>query len=189
MRKFLQFGVLVSAGIGMLAAQWMNLPVERPQSVQHGMTPADMERIRNAEVEIERDKLDERAARQVLVSAGRGCEPFAGVAASYARRHNLPPRLVAAQIVVESSCQPSVVSPAGATGLMQVMPSVWRQYSRAELMNPEKNIAAGTEILGHYCGHAGSYRGGLRLYFGATTGSDQADIYADKVLAIAGRRN
>jgi len=72
---------------------------------------------------------------------------------------------------------------------MQVMPTVWKQYSRQELMNPEKNIAAGTKILGQYCGQAGSYRGGLRLYFGATAGSDQADIYADKVLAIAGRKN
>ena len=96
---------------------------------------------------------------------------------------------MAGAIVVESSCNPSVVSKAGATGLMQVMPSVWRQYSRAELKNPEKNIAAGTEILGHYCGQAGSYRGGLRLYFGATAGSDEADLYADKILAIAGRRN
>ena len=72
---------------------------------------------------------------------------------------------------------------------MQVMPSVWRQYSRQELMNPEKNIEAGTKILGHYCGRAGSYRGGLRLYFGATTGSERADLYADRVLAIAGRKN
>ena len=72
---------------------------------------------------------------------------------------------------------------------MQVMPTVWKQYSRQELMNPEKNIAAGTKILGQYCGQAGSYRGGLRLYFGVSADSDQADIYADKVLAIAGRKN
>jgi len=173
----------------MLAVQWLNLPVERAKFRAEPLTVAKLENIRNAENEVKRNQSDERAARQVLVSFGPRCAVLASLAAMSARRHNLPPRLVAAQIVVESTCRPAIISKAGATGLMQVMPSVWRQYSRAELMNPEKNIAAGTEILGHYCGHAGSYRGGLRLYFGATTGSEQADIYADKILAIAGRRN
>ena len=189
MRKILQFGALVAAGTGMLAAQWLNLPVERAEFRAEPLTVLKLESIGNAEKEIRQYQLDERAARAVLVPYGERCAALSFIAASNARRHNLPPRLVAAQIVVESSCNPSVVSKAGATGLMQVMPSVWRQYSRAELKNPEKNIAAGTEILGQYCGQAGSYRGGLRLYFGATAGSDEADLYADKILAIAGRRN
>ena len=172
----------------MLAAQWLNLPVERAEFRAEPLTVARMESTIDAEAEFRRNQVDERAARAVL--AGFACgEEIPRSVARNAHAHNLPARLVAAQILVESSCQPSVVSPAGATGLMQVMPTVWKQYSRQELMNPEKNIAAGTKILGQYCGQAGSYRGGLRLYFGATAGSDQADIYADKVLAIAGRKN
>ena len=189
MRKLIQFGAMIAAGTGMLAAQWLNLPVERAEFRAEPLTVLKLESIGNAEKEIRQYQLDERAARAVLVPYGERCAALSFIAASNARRHNLPPRLVAGTIVAESSCNPSAVSKAGATGLMQVMPSVWRQYSRAELMNPEKNIAAGTEILGHYCGHAGSYRGGLRLYFGATAGSDEANIYADKVLAIAGRKN
>ena len=189
MRKFIQVGAMVAAGTGMLAMQWLNMPVERAKLRTEPLTVAKMESIRNAENEIRRHQSDERAARAVLVSYGPRCEALSGFAAMSARRHNLPPRLVAAQIVVESSCQPSVVSPAGATGLMQVMPSVWRQYSRDELMNPEKNIAAGTRILGQYVHDGGSQREGLRRYFGVTDGSDNADAYADKVLALAGRIN
>lgn len=56
-------------------------------------------------------------------------------------------------------------------------------------MNPERNADVGADILARYVREGGSTREGLRRYFGVTPGSDQADIYADKVLAIAGRKN
>lgn len=188
MRKILQFGALVAAGTGMLAAQWLNLPVERAEFRAEPLTVAKLESIRNAENEIRGRELDERAARAVLVPYGERCAALSFIAASNARRHNLPPRLVAGTIVAESSCNPSAVSKAGATGLMQVMPSVWRR-SRHELLNPERNADIGADILARYVRQTGSEREGLKRYFGCTDGSDQANIYADRVLAIAGRKN
>jgi soluble lytic murein transglycosylase-like protein len=189
MRKFLQFAVLVSAGTGMLAAQWYNLPVERANFRATPLTVADMERIVNAEKQIKQRQSDERAARAVFIPYGAGCERFSGIVSSTARKHNLSPRLMAAQIVVESGCKSAVVSPAGAVGLMQVeCRHTWRQYSRQELMNPARNADVGADILSGYIRQTGSYREGLKRYFGVTPGSDQADAYADKVLAIAGRR-
>ena len=188
MRKILQFGVLVAAGTGMLAVQWLNLPVERAEFRAEPLTVVKLESIRNAEIEIRRHQSDERAARQVLVSYGPRCEALAGFAAMSARRHNLPPRIVAGTIITESSCNATVVSPAGATGLMQVMPAIWH-HSRRELVDPEYNVEIGTSILARYVHEGGSTREGLRRYFGVTEGSTASDEYADKILAIAGRRN
>ena len=56
-------------------------------------------------------------------------------------------------------------------------------------MNPERNADVGADILERYVKQTGSYREGLKRYFGITPGSDQADIYADKVLTLAGRKN
>jgi soluble lytic murein transglycosylase-like protein len=185
MRKILQFGALVAAGSGMLVVQWLNLPVERAQFRVEPLTVAKLERIHRADRETKQHQSDERAARAILVPFGQGCETIAGFAASSARRHNLSPRIVAATIATESGCHATVVSKAGAIGLMQVMPSVWR-HSRAELLNPERNADIGADILARCVHEGGSTREGLKRYFGVTPGSDQADIYADKILAMAG---
>jgi len=41
----------------------------------------------------------------------------------------VPARVLAAQLASESSWDPRAVSPAGATGLAQFMPEVWKQYA------------------------------------------------------------
>ena len=187
MRKLIQVGAMIAAGTGMLAAQWLNLPVERAEFRAEPLTVLKLESIGNAEKEIRQYQLDERAARAVLVPYGERCAALSFIAASNARRHNLPPRLVAGAILAESSCNSAVVSKAGAVGLMQVeCKHTWRQYSRQELMNPSRNIEVGTNILARYVREGGSTREGLRRYFGITPGSTSADEYATKVLHLAG---
>lgn len=78
-----------------------------------------------------------------------------------AHRGDLPRALVYATMRQESGFQAEVISRAGAVGLMQVMPSVAsrlaeRNVTRAELRNPDINIALGlmemralAEELGH----------------------------------------
>jgi hypothetical protein len=51
--------------------------------------------------------------------------PFADQINGAAARHGLDPTLVAAVVAIESSFDPSAVSPMGARGLMQVMPPTW----------------------------------------------------------------
>lgn len=73
-----------------------------------------------------------------------------------ARRRNLDPYLVAGLIRQESMFLPGAVSPAGAVGLMQIMPATGRQLGRqaglgnitpARLKDPEINIKLGTMYL------------------------------------------
>jgi soluble lytic murein transglycosylase-like protein len=63
----------------------------------------------------------------------------------------LPPDLVLALIEVESRFDPFAVSPAGAVGLMQVMPFWPRQLGvQNELVRVAPNIRMGCEILRYY---------------------------------------
>jgi len=66
-----------------------------------------------------------------------------------ARRHFLPPALVAAVTRVESDFNAREVSNKGALGLMQVMPETAARFGvqRHELFDPERNAAAGTAYL------------------------------------------
>jgi soluble lytic murein transglycosylase-like protein len=63
----------------------------------------------------------------------------------------LPPDLVLALIEVESRFDPWAVSPAGAVGLMQVMPFWPRELGvQNQLVRVEPNIRMGCEILRYY---------------------------------------
>mgnify|MGYP001793044453 CR=1 FL=1 len=55
--------------------------------------------------------------------------------------------LLAAQIFQESKFNPSAKSWAGAEGLLQVMPSTGEEYGITDLMDPVKNLEAGTKHL------------------------------------------
>jgi hypothetical protein len=65
---------------------------------------------------------------------------------SYSDRFGLDPRLIKSVIAAESEFTPSAKSPAGALGLMQVMPATagFMGISGKALFEPEANIRAGT---------------------------------------------
>lgn len=67
----------------------------------------------------------------------------------YADRYGLDPRLVKAVIAAESEFYRKAVSPAGALGLMQLMPRTAREMgvARRMLFDPESNIRAGAAYL------------------------------------------
>jgi len=74
----------------------------------------------------------------------------------YAKNNNLDPALLSAVILEESRFNPQAVSPAGARGLMQVLPSTASQivqrmkvrpYSNGLLFDPEVNIRLGSWYL------------------------------------------
>lgn len=65
----------------------------------------------------------------------------------------VPPRVLAAQIAAESSWNPEAVSPAGAQGIAQFMPSTWKQYGIdgdgdgvADVWNPIDAIHSAAEL-------------------------------------------
>ena len=69
------------------------------------------------------------------------------LAESYAKRYDISPALVKAVINVESGYNTHAVSPKGARGLMQLMPSVAKDLGVSDPFNPEENIRGGVELL------------------------------------------
>jgi soluble lytic murein transglycosylase-like protein len=64
-----------------------------------------------------------------------------------ATANNLEPALIRAVILVESGYNPSAVSPAGAVGLMQLMPQTARRYKVKNRHDPAQNIHGGAQYL------------------------------------------
>jgi soluble lytic murein transglycosylase-like protein len=65
----------------------------------------------------------------------------------------IPVEIFAAQLAAESSWDPRAVSPAGARGIAQFMPAVWRQYGidatgdgRADVWDPVDAIHSAAEL-------------------------------------------
>jgi soluble lytic murein transglycosylase len=81
----------------------------------------------------------------------------------------IDPYLVLAVMREESTFDPRVVSPAGAVGLLQLMPTTASAVTRtvmrpADLMDPQTNIATGTHFL---AGQIRNFRGDIMLALAA----------------------
>lgn len=80
-------------------------------------------------------------------AAPRLAGPYADIISNMAEAHGVDPMLVEALIKVESNYKPRARSTRGAMGLMQLMPSVARQYNVRNPYDPKANIAAGVKHL------------------------------------------
>jgi hypothetical protein len=63
------------------------------------------------------------------------------------RQHGLDPLLVHSVIRAESNYNPYAISPKGAEGLMQLIPSTAKQYGVQNAFDPEQNIEGGIRYL------------------------------------------
>lgn len=101
--------------------------------------------------------------------------------AAAAERHEMDPYLIAALIRVESSFDPSVRSPKGAIGLMQVLPSTaryvakvrGRPYVQENLYRPVHNIDVGTYYLRRLRDRYGRIEYALAAYNGGEANVDR----------------
>lgn len=81
-----------------------------------------------------------------------------------ADQYELDPLLIAAVIRQESTFRPTVVSPAGAVGLTQVMPRYWQATCPGDLSDELTNINCGSFILTKYKNSSGSMPKALAYY-------------------------
>ncbi len=92
------------------------------------------------------------ARRGVAAPGTEGAQPAAGAGIDQAveqiaARHALPPQLIHSVIKVESNYNPLAVSPKGALGLMQLIPSTARRFGVADVFDPVENIEGGARYL------------------------------------------
>jgi soluble lytic murein transglycosylase-like protein len=117
-----------------------------------------------------------------IVYRRNGCHPtYAEATGRIAIEYNIPARLLAAVVFVESSCNPNAVSDRYSVGLLQINPK-YHHYSRAELKDPQRNLEIGASILAKYIRLFGLVEG-LHAYNGF--GNPTAE-YSTKVLTAAG---
>lgn len=98
---------------------------------------------------------------------------YDAIVRSHARNYRLDPALLAAVIYQESKFRPTVVSGAGAVGLMQLLPSTARGiatrtggsgFRDSDLTDPEINIRYGAWYLRHLLDKYGDERTALAAY-------------------------
>jgi len=85
--------------------------------------------------------------QQITVGQAQKLAHFAPLIQDAARRHNIPVELICAVILQESGGNSRVVSPAGAKGLMQLMPATARRFGVTNSFDPRQNIEGGTRYL------------------------------------------
>lgn len=81
------------------------------------------------------------------VSIERKSANHAGIILQASKAYNVDKALIQAVIAVESCFQQKAVSPAGAQGLMQLMPATAERFGVTDSFNAKQNIFAGTRYL------------------------------------------
>lgn len=156
----------------------------------HIPAPPPVRVIAPTEASIIREVKNEELARRyknagfaaAQVYRRNGCRTnFADLTGRVSVDSGLSPRVLAALVFVESSCNAAAVSNRDGVGLMQVNTHVWH-YTRAELKNPDRNMRVGAKILSTYLHKFGLVEG-LHHYNGM---GDVDGEYSNKVLSAAG---
>lgn len=121
-------------------ASWL---VGGPKSLE-AVRPSDLTSSAPLAFELFRSYTDEESRHDLL----RGF-PYGEEMLEVAADHQVDGLLLAALVEVESSFAPGVVSPKGAVGLMQVLPTTGQLYGQDDLTDPKANLEVGTRYLSH----------------------------------------
>jgi peptidoglycan DL-endopeptidase CwlO len=132
------------------------------------------------------------AATPVPRPAWAAATPYASLFAAAGRKHGVPPAVLAAVARVESGYDPGAVSPAGARGLMQLMPGTAAGLG-VDPMDPAQAVDGAARLLARGLGEFGSLPlalaaynagpGAVRRYGGIPPYPETRD-YVRKVTAI-----
>jgi soluble lytic murein transglycosylase-like protein len=106
-----------------------------------------------------------KAGSDIAGIKGRTVNEIHKLADHYASLNRVPAALVRAVIQTESNYNPMAVSPKGAKGLMQLMPSVIKDLGVQNPFDPNENISAGVLLLKDLLNeYNGDYRRALSAY-------------------------
>jgi soluble lytic murein transglycosylase-like protein len=97
-------------------------------------------------------------------SSGGGPVRFEELLNDAAARYGLPPAILKGVVKAESGFRPDAVSPAGAVGLMQLMPSTARALGVADPLDPASNIDGGARYLKQQVDRFGDISQALAAY-------------------------
>ena len=112
-------------------------------SLQNGLSSARSETTSTTLQQYTKDYTGKMAYDNLLA----GAEKYSAEIAKAAETYNVPEKLIAAVMKQESNFNSSVVSSAGASGLMQLMPATARYLGVEDRFDPEQNIMGGAKYL------------------------------------------
>lgn len=125
----------------------------------------------NGTVRLADTPLEERGNRQVVLRNNKGRyhasvsnQELEGAVTHYAKEYRVPPALLMAIIKAESGFNPTVISKAGAVGLMQLIPATAIRYGVKNLYDTRDNIAGGAR---HFRYLLDRFHGNVRLALAA----------------------
>ena len=112
--------------------------------------------------------------------------------------HVISTALIRSIIVAESCFNPLIVSPQGATGLMQLMPATARRFGVTNLKNPKENIKAGARylryLLDRYKGNVlatiaayNAGEGAVKRFNGEVPNYKETKTYVKRVMSLYDR--
>ena len=160
-------------------------PLGQRPNVQRPDVQAQAQRVRAAmQASIEMQKASVALQVRALKAAGQSsdsarsdanptvslvCEPIAKadsdeMIGQAAERELVDPALVREVVREESNFYPCAASPAGAVGLMQLMPATQAQFQVNDPTDPQESLTAGTKLLKLLIDR---YDGNLKLVLGA----------------------
>ena len=102
-------------------------------------------------------------------------------------RHGFDPLFVLAVIDTESKFEVEAVSKSGARGLMQILPSTFKEFSSsARMFDPAENVRTGIKVLG-YLSHQFKKPETLLLAYNAGPGGAQKILKGEKIHSVETR--
>jgi soluble lytic murein transglycosylase-like protein len=93
------------------------------------------------------EKVEKEGKETSPIKVSSNADDIANLVQSTALKHGVNPKLALAVAKTESNLTPTAVSPAGAVGVMQLMPATAQELGVKNIYNPEENIDGGVRYL------------------------------------------
>lgn len=143
------------------------------QSASGAVVLSDFRSDEASRVLIEAPRAPARESEPAIAPASQPIAALKAIVHEVAAAERVSAHLLEAVIAVESGYNPRAVSPKGAQGLMQLMPTTATRFGVADPFDPRENVRAGARYLKQLLD---LFRGDLPLALAAYNAGEQAVI-------------